>query len=371
MITVLKMAGHFMNNLYTLLLKIEDSKKHCQVLSRRIKEDITLQRKFLSQASKGISMNILTFRECDHVIIGDASEHGLGAYHLESGRGWSWMIPQELQGRAHINLLEFLTQVIQIWIDIFEGRIQDEDCILAMGDNTTAMGWLRRSHFRETEEDENDWKVKQEVSRKLATLIIDANAMLYTQWFAGKENVCADSLSRDGMYFDSPLTHENFLKSYFPQQTPVTLQIKPVPKNIICFVSSILQQLPVKQQRLTAPKISEPLHGVTGILSCTQSDLAKPSTLKAWINFKRTSSSQHFLKQYEKVPPPSDLKTSWLKEQSMPPSHMWHRPSGQTTGMTPDWTLMAKHAIYSKSNIEATKIRTKGEKSKRRFQHQY
>ena len=316
-------------------------------------------------------MNILTFRECDHVIIGDASEHGLGAFHLKSGRGWIWVIPENLRGRAHINLLEFLTQVIQIWTDIIEKRVKSEDCILAMGDNTTAMGWLRRSNFRQTDEDDNDWRVKQNIARKLAALILDAGAMLYTQWFAGKKNICADSLSRDGIYFDSHSSHENFLKSFFPQQTPANLQIKPVPKEIISFVSSTLRQLPVKPQRLIAPKISEQLRGVTGTLSCSQSDLGEPSTLTAWTNFKRTLSHQHSLKQFEKEPSPSELKTTWLKEQSMPPSHMWHRPSGQTTGMTPDWTLMAKHAIYSKSNIEATKIRTKGEKSKRRFQHQY
>ena len=148
------------------------------------------------------------------------------------------------------------------------------------------------------------------------------------------------------------------------------MHLKPLPREIISFVSSTLQQLPVKKQRLIAPKISEQLRGVTGTLSCSQSDLDEPSTLTAWTNFKRTLSPQHSLKQFEKEPSPSELKTTWLKEQSMPPSHMWHRPSGQTTGMTQDWTLTAKHAISSKNNTEATKIQTKTGTSRKQFRHQ-
>jgi hypothetical protein len=188
-ITILKIAGHFMNNLYSLLIKLSTSPTHCRRLSASVKDDISLHRQFLRIAKDGISMNLLTYRQSTHAIIGDASEYGLGAFHLESGRGWAWYIPQHLQGRAHINLLEFLTQLIQIWVDIIEGRIHEEDCILAMGDNTTAMGWLRRSNFRETNEDGNDWKVKQEVARKVATLVLDAKTChLLQEQFRGYKN---------------------------------------------------------------------------------------------------------------------------------------------------------------------------------------
>ena len=111
-----------------------------------MKEDAKLWLKCIRIAGEGISMNLLTFRSPNVIIIGDACEHGLGAFNT-SGRGYSWIIPAWLRGRAHINLLEFLTQVIQIW-DILEGKIKEEDCILAMGDNTSSMGSLRRSNFR-------------------------------------------------------------------------------------------------------------------------------------------------------------------------------------------------------------------------------
>jgi hypothetical protein len=150
-------------------------------------------------------MNSIVFRAPDHVYIGDTSKHGLGGIAVNHGASWRWEIPEELRGRAHINILEFMVQLISIWIDILAGRIKSQDFILAIGDSTTAAGWLRRSNFREslekTEmETPNDWFVKQQVARKLATLILDCEGVLYSQWFKGKDNVVKDSLSRD-LYF--------------------------------------------------------------------------------------------------------------------------------------------------------------------------
>ena len=59
-------------------------------------------------------MNNITFRAPTKIYINDASEHGLGGFATH-GRAWAWNIPKKLQGRAHINLLEFLSQLISIW----------------------------------------------------------------------------------------------------------------------------------------------------------------------------------------------------------------------------------------------------------------
>ena len=72
--------------------------------------------------------------------MGDAYEHGLGAFHEASGHAYAWIIPPKLQGQAHINLLEFLTQVLKIWSDAIDGKIQKQDCVLAITDNSTTMG---------------------------------------------------------------------------------------------------------------------------------------------------------------------------------------------------------------------------------------
>ncbi len=62
---------------------------------------------------------------------------------------------------AHINILEYIAQITSIWIDILEGRTKKEDCILDIGDNTSAMGWLRRSNFRQKDDSDISWTVKQ------------------------------------------------------------------------------------------------------------------------------------------------------------------------------------------------------------------
>lgn len=147
-IIMIKMMGHFMNNFYALELKSCESDHNIRI-AKNVKQDAELHIKFLEQAEAGISMNILTFRNPNYTTIGDACEHGLGAFHAESGIAWRYEIPIHLRGRAHINLLEFLTQVISIWFDSLEKRIKKGDCLLAMGDNTSAMGWIRRSNFRE------------------------------------------------------------------------------------------------------------------------------------------------------------------------------------------------------------------------------
>ena len=68
---------------------------------------------------------------------------------------------------------------MSIWFDFSEGRIKKGDCLLAMGDYTASMGWLRRSNFREENESNLEWFAKQEVARKLARVVLIAEACLY------------------------------------------------------------------------------------------------------------------------------------------------------------------------------------------------
>ena len=110
-----------------------------------------LAKTFLTKTNQGINMNLLTFRHPYTVYICDAAEYGLGGF-ASHGRAWTYVIPPNLRNRAHINVLEYLAQIIAIWIDVIEGVTKEEDCILAMGDNTSAMGWLRRSNFKQKDE---------------------------------------------------------------------------------------------------------------------------------------------------------------------------------------------------------------------------
>ena len=252
------------------------------------------------------------------------------------------MIPEKLRGQAHINLLEFIAQLVGIWIDVLEGRITHMQCLLAIGDSTSAMGWLRRSNFRASDEESHDWIAKQRVARKLASLVLTSGTVLYSQWLEGDMNIVADSLSRDG-YILSPVTHKNLLTSLVPSQLPPNFQVLPVPGEINSFISSILQQLPVRQQRWKAPKPSKLVLGINGSVSCSVLNGQSHFTWTGCPSSSAIISCLPLHKQCEKAPSLLDLVSLW-KAQSMPPSHMWLRPSNQTRGLTPDWTKMETSA---------------------------
>ena len=207
-------------------------------------------------------MNNLTFRRPSKFYIVDASEHGLGGWSSH-GRAWSYVIPIHLRKRAHINLLEFLASLVGFWIDIIEGRMETQDCILAVGDSTTAMGWLRRTNFREKDKNDRDWIAKQKVGRKVANLILDNEVVLYRQWIAGDLNWLADSLSRDALYL-SKKSHTYFLKHFFADQLPANFHLREVPKEIGYFISSTLELLPEIELRSKQPKPSKLLLGNAG-----------------------------------------------------------------------------------------------------------
>ena len=359
---VIPMFAHFLNNIRTLQITASTSDHNVRI-NARTKTDLRLSLIFLRKAEAGVSMNLITFRSPDKIYINDASEHGLGGFATH-GRAWRWHIPSELQGRAHINLLEFLAQLISIWIDIIEGTTKAQDCLLGMGDSTAAMGWLRRSNFREAEESDNEWLVKQDVARKVAEVVLQADAVLYRQWFRGEDNVVADSLSRD-CFFLSPIAHEHFLFQTTPSQLPRNFKILPVPAEIDCFISSTLARLPVQQLRCKPQKPSDLARSKIGALSSIASDWKNQSILTDSPNSNKTYSWQRSHKLSEKHPSLEALTNLWWKAQSVPPSHMWLRPSGQTTGRTPDWTLTVKCASSSRSNCEPTVIKTAHEKNKK------
>ena len=360
---ILTMFRHFLNNIRSLQIKASKS-KHNQKLSKNALAEFELGRTFLKKAHNGISMNNIVFREPNRIYIGDASEHGLGGMCTRNGKAWRFLIPEKLRGRAHINLLEFLIQVVSIWVDIDDNNINAHDCLLAMGDNTTAAGWCRRTNFRESTEGDQDWIVKQNVARKLATLILEADCVLYTQWFKGSWNLVTDSLSRD-VHLLSPNLHTQFLHKTVPKQLPSNFHIAPLPKKISSFITLTLQQLPVRQLRLKQQKVSDLARSKLGSRFSPELASQDPFIWTDLILSKRISSFLPSLTPFEPAPSLQEITETWWKEQSSPPSHMWRRPSGQTTGQTQDWTLTARHASCSTNSREHIRIKTVPERNKK------
>ena len=94
-----------MNNLYASEMKSSESKHNIKV-TRNARKDAELHIQFLEKARLGINMNLLTFRKLTFTTIGNACEHGLGVFNVETGTAWTYEIPIALKGRDHINLLE-------------------------------------------------------------------------------------------------------------------------------------------------------------------------------------------------------------------------------------------------------------------------
>ena len=122
---------------------------------------------------------------------------------------------------------EVLGSIVCIWLDIVDRDTPPESCLLAMGDSTTDIGWLKKSNFTEVDEDDTDTAAKLLDSRWLAGLVKSSDSCLYSQWFPVLDNDVADYLSRD-FYLSIPLL-TNLLTSHANSQLPPNFKIAPLP----------------------------------------------------------------------------------------------------------------------------------------------
>ena len=212
-------------------------------------------------------MNLLTCRCPTHEHTSDACEHGIGGWS-SSGRAWRFALPEEPWGRFTLNYLEFLAAVIGPWIDHIEGNLPTLSCALSGTDSTTAEGWLRKSNFVSHGEKDADVAVKLATARKLADMLIETNTMLCSQWFQGKRNPEADSLSRDTDLSDADLT--KLLLSSPECQLPSNFRIAPLPNEITSWIVSQARTLPIRKQLQRPQPRSTLSRGAAGLTEFLQ-----------------------------------------------------------------------------------------------------
>jgi hypothetical protein len=196
---VLPSARHFLNRIREGIVPSAGGKTNRRrlVFGSEALSDLALWEEFLSSAHQGVSMNLLVTRTPDRVCWSDACPQGVGGYSL-TGRAWRIRIPHEspIFGHQGINnLLEFVGMAINIWLSCLEGG-PSESCILAIGDNTSALGWLHSTSRLDT-----NWAahaVHLQVARKIATLLMEFNCCLASQHVKGELNLVADLLSFSG-----------------------------------------------------------------------------------------------------------------------------------------------------------------------------
>ena len=249
---VIPLARHFLTRLRAAS-NSRTNKKSWIKLTRLLLADFRLWLELLRRANIGISMNLIVTRRPNRLNWSDSCPFGLGGFLLKSGQAWRIRIPKDsiLHGSPKINnLLEFLGMAVNIWLECLDA--DEQDCILSIGDNTSAVGWLHNSSRLN-----HKWAAHEAhliVARHVALLVLNAGCCLASQHIQGDLNIIADLLSFSGditraggkrhpIAFDDPpndvLTQRFHL--YYKEQIPETFRISQLPSEILSWVLFILQ----------------------------------------------------------------------------------------------------------------------------------
>ena len=338
---ILRAARHFMSRLRSLvrLGKLRNHKK--LKLSEAQVADIKLFQSILTKCNQGLNLNLVSFRQPTHFFRSDASLAGLGGYSLSSGKAWQFQLPTGFERHLTLNTLEFLGCITTIWVELLAGRISPLSCVLSQTDSTSADGWLKKSNFCEFES-----PAQLVAARHLATLVINADICLYSQWFAGELNIVSDMLSRR---FDlTPAALTSLIIAVAPEQVPAGFQICPLPSEIASWLTSVVQTKAGSQAspRILTAKAPEP--GTAGTSTCPA--LASTETHSS-TSCPVGSATAYSAPSSKPCATPDSAPTDskfLLPEWSEPPFQMWLRPLGLTTGQTHAWMPTEKsHSFYS------------------------
>ncbi len=276
-------------------------------------------------------MNLIAFRQPTHIYQSNSCPYGLGGYS-HKGFAWRYELQEEHRFRALNNLLKFFISIITPWIDLINKRLRPGDCAHSMTDSTTSAGWMKKTNFSVKKMDTSEATVRLEIARQHASHFTNYDIKEYSQWFPGRKNNAADSLSRDFHPDDAEITKH--LHSSFPSQLPPHFQVVPLPKEIESWLTSLLLQLPVKEQLREPHTKTKPELTNDGWNTSIQSDSHMTPTSTGLPDANATSSFVHLLQQSEMDNFQAILLKPWLQEQSEIPFQVYAQPSGKTVNLT-------------------------------------
>jgi hypothetical protein len=341
---VIPLSRHFLDRLYDALRRAKIA--GCVRLNEPQLEDLRLWKKFLDKAADGLPIHRLVSRMPTRIVRVDACPQGIGGYGLNSGVAWRFLLPPELIGRGTLNSLEFLAAYVGVVMEFESGPSWgDEQVLLSQGDSTSATGWIAKSNFGDAN------PVQQVIARRLAHFLMDHSVHHYAQWFPGKSNLVADSLSRDFDLSDSELIHS--LCSRFPSQVPTAFRIVPLPSEVVSFIGAALRRVPIAQQLPSRPTPSTTETGQSISAFSTPSSIEVMSSSRESAREPGSKSSEVSLRPSVKTK--CRATVAELHDQALdcgralfePPSIVWLRPSGMTNlrvpstkspaGSTPFW----------------------------------
>jgi hypothetical protein len=350
---VIPLARHFLS-LLRLRIRNRRHKNQELTLSFQEGEELRLWLDFLKLAHTGISLNRITIRKPSKIGWSDSCPFGLGGFLL-SGRAWRIRIPatSPLFGvDIGNNVLEFLAMAVTIWLAILEcaHNGSDQDCILAIGDNTSAIGWLYKSS-RLTPESPYYAPV-QFIACRVARLIIGSSHCLATQHLKGEQNIVSDLLSFAGdvrgyqhpLAFDFPSDSTLTLRFHIhlPQLIPKAFAISTLPSEISSFVIQALQMTELSLN----PSKRKPMRNATESGADGSPSVPPPAssiTLSSlnYENGNSSSSSELFspftesLNGAQQEPFLASVRAPWFRRLSEMPQAIWLRRFGCSSNGAP------------------------------------
>ncbi|NER25769.1 MAG: hypothetical protein F6J96_34770 [Symploca sp. SIO1C2] len=347
---VIPLSRHFLNEIRRRVEPpFRRSKKLVRLSTEEI-EDLRLWREFLQTARDGISLNLLTVRNPSALAWSDSCPFGLGGYTL-NGRAWRILLDRESpiygDDRAN-NILEFLGMAVSLLLLIKETTAEKWPCLLALGDNTSAVGWVFRTG--KLPKTSIYYAAAKAIARKIAREAIAAGVQICSQHIQGEKNDVADALTFEGdargkaneLTFDHPsdeeLTHR--MHQSLPQLIPENFEISPLPPDITSFVSQTLQIIEESLARSKKPPgqgLRE--HGIRGGPSQNDSEYQNTSTESIEKQGSSSASASSSKPESSKWTSRTELLRSvrnrWLHRLLGVPSAMWARRSGQAVGEAP------------------------------------
>lgn len=258
---IMPLTRHFLTRLRNRL-RIRARKKTIVTLNSDEVEDLVMFIGFMDEAAKGVSMNLIVLRRPEWVAISDACPIGVGGFLWNDGFAWRIRIPESSPIResdSANNVLEFLGMAVNIWLMCDRAKEDDHRCLLALGDNTSAIGWIFRSG--KVVRGSIYFQAVQLIARKVATLVYKKRCCLYSQHIKGDRNEVADLLSFSGamrdkshpIAWDDPSNDElteRFLK-YCPQILPDGFKICQLDEEKNSWIVHVLRTLELSLTRGT------------------------------------------------------------------------------------------------------------------------
>ena len=362
--SIIPMARHFLTRLRKLTMTTLSAARPYTKIPDEVMADLQLWEKLLTTAHKGVSINLLTTRRPDIIGWSDACPFGMGGYNT-AGRAWRLLIDPKspIFGESRVNnALEYLAMTVNAIVSCRDVPDQPSPCVLALGDNTSAIGWL----YRSSRLHQPHHAVHLQIARHLANEMIQNDCCLYSQHIPGARNIIADLLSYDGQGRDKPhpiahdqpddatLTRRFHASPHYSSQITSNFRISPLPPDIDSWLRRTLQTLEsYASVELSSPSSPPTEHGGDGAATVVNSET--PMT-PHWTDYQHphdnlsqkplpNASAMPFGTQTATHSLIASVRERYYRGLSDKPSASWQRRVGGVDGRAPSTTRRHPHAL--------------------------